>query len=81
MEGFCKIPGAADYCGLKPRAFRKHLKNGLRHVRLPSGTILVKYEWIDAYLAQFEEKENEVEEIVSEVIGGMKGGVTGKREK
>jgi hypothetical protein len=30
------------------------LRNGLRHVRLPHGRILTKYDWIDAYLEAFE---------------------------
>jgi len=49
------------------RTFRPWLKRGLRHVRLPSGTILIKYEWIDKFLENFEVQDNEVSRIVDEI--------------
>ena len=41
----------ADQC---ERSVRKWLKKGLRHVRLPSGTILIKAQWLDEFLEGFE---------------------------
>jgi len=35
---------------------------------LETGTILIKTEWIDQYLENFEIKENEVDKIVGEVL-------------
>ena len=66
-NGWAKIKPCAGYAGVSERTFRKFPKLGLRHVRLPSGTILIKYEWIDEFLENFEVVENEVDEKVEEV--------------
>jgi len=71
MEGWAKIPEASKYSGLKPRTFRILLKKGLRHARLPSGTILVKFSDIDEYLRSFEQKEDRVDAIVDSVLKEM----------
>jgi hypothetical protein len=62
---------AAVYCDMSERTIRGWLKDGLRHSRLRSGTILIKVEWIDEFLGRFEAQENEVEKIVDEVVRGM----------
>lgn len=68
MEGWTKIKSGARYAGMSERTFRSWLKSGLRHVRLPSGTILIKYLWIDKYLMGFEaDQENEVDWIVNSI--------------
>ena len=72
MEGWTKIKPGAAYAGMKERAFRDWLKNGLQHVRLPSGTILIKYRWIDNYLEKFVANENQVDDIVSECLKQIK---------
>ena len=68
MDGWGRIKEAARYGGVKERTCRDWLKAGLKHSRLPSGTILIKYEWIDAYLEAFAAKEDQVDKIVDEVI-------------
>jgi hypothetical protein len=40
----------AERVGVSPRTFDKLLRDGLRHVKLPSGTILTRPDWIDSYL-------------------------------
>ena len=67
-RGWCKIKGGVAYTGIGERKFRDLPKEGLRHIRLPSGTLLFKYEWIDDFLLQYEVTENEVEDIVNEVV-------------
>ena len=52
---------------LSERTLRTWLKRGLRHSRLPSGTILIKVERIDEFLQGYEVKEDLVEEIVKEL--------------
>ena len=39
MEGWAKIIQAADFAGLSVKNFRTLLQKGLKHSRLPSGTI------------------------------------------
>jgi len=70
-----KIPAAAAHAGVSPRTFREWLKMGLSHSRLPTGTILVRYEDIDAYLKRFnvtQKDETMVDEIVSQLTKEMK---------
>jgi len=67
MPGWAKVKNAARYAGISERCFRNWLKGGLRHVRMNTGTILVKYSWIDEYLTGFEPVENDVDRIVREV--------------
>jgi excisionase family DNA binding protein len=68
FRGWLKVKEAAKYCGLSERKIRSLLKEGLRHSRLRSGTILIKVEWVDEYLGGFEAQENEVDRIVDEVV-------------
>jgi predicted site-specific integrase-resolvase len=65
--GWTKIKFASEYAGVSPRTLRTWLKRGLKHSRLPSGTILIKYESIDEFLAAFEACDNEIERIVDEI--------------
>lgn len=72
MSGWAKVPKIAEHMCLSERTVRDLLKQGLRCVRLPSGTILVKYDWADEFLEQFEDDEGErVDAIVDEVMEGL----------
>ena len=73
MEGWGKTGDAAKYAGVSPRTLGKWLKNGLRCARLPTGTILVKFEWIDEFIGQFEGSENIVDSIVDDFCKGIRG--------
>lgn len=71
-RGWAKVKTAAGYAGVSPRTFRKWLKDGLRYVKAPSGAILIKLEWIDEYLENFEIKNsNQVDQIVTETLKGL----------
>jgi len=72
MDGWGKIKKAAEYTGISERTMRDWLKDGLKHSRLPSGTVLIKYEWIDTYLETFAEREDQVDKIVSETMRGLR---------
>lgn len=67
MEGWTKIEGAASYCGMSVRTIRGWLKKGLKHSRLPSGTILIRYGAIDAFLGSHEVEGDQVSRIVDEI--------------
>ena len=72
MEGWGKISEAAKYGGISVRTLRNWLKLGLQHSRLPSGTILIKFNEIDSFLDQFSVKssgDDTVDRIVDEVMG------------
>ena len=72
QEGWTKIKDAGKYAGLSERTMRDLLKQGLKHIRLPSGTVLIKYAWIDAYLEGFTAKEDQVDKIVNETLRNFK---------
>jgi hypothetical protein len=72
MDGWAKIRLIAEYANSSERTVRSWLKSGLRHSRLPSGTILIRYSWVDEFLENHESKENKVDEIVDEAMRGMK---------
>ena len=67
-RGWAKIKEAAKYAGVSVRTFRDWLKDGLRHSRLATGTILIAYAAIDEYLGGFEVSKNQVDDIVNEVM-------------
>jgi excisionase family DNA binding protein len=67
LDGWAKISEAAKYAGVKSRTFRSWLKSGLRYSRLPSGTVLVRYSDLDAFLERFAVVEDQVDRIVKEV--------------
>ncbi len=67
MKGWAKIKYASEYAGVSPRTLRKWLKRGLKHSRLPSGTILIKYDAIDEFLATYEAQNNEVDRLVETI--------------
>jgi len=72
--GWGKISAASRYSGVSKDTFEKFCKNGLRFVRLDSGTRLFRFAWIDAYLENFEvnhDAKNKVDEIVNETIDGL----------
>ena len=67
-RGWAKVKEAAKYAGVSVRTLRDWLRDGLRHSRLSTGTILVAYTAIDEYLVGFEVSRNQVDDIVNEVM-------------
>lgn len=68
MEGWGQVRSAAKYAGVGERKFRALLKAGLRHSRLPSGLILVKFSDIDEYFARFANEPNSIDRLVDETL-------------
>ena len=67
MDGWAKIRSSSQYAGVSPRTLRKWLKRGLKHSRLPSGTILIQYSAVDEFLATYEAQDNEVDRLVDTI--------------
>ena len=68
MEGWEKIKAAAQYMGMSERSVRSLLKEGLKHSRLPSGTVLISVRSIEEYLEKFEvDISSEVDKIVRDI--------------
>jgi excisionase family DNA binding protein len=68
MLGWCKVKNAAKYADVSERTIREWLKEGLKHSRLPSGTIRIRYSDIDEYLEQFQVNDNLVDTVVDEIM-------------
>lgn len=75
MKAWASIKTAAVYADVSPRTVRSWLKEGLKHSRLPSGTIRIKLEDLDEFLSQYAVDGNEararVDGIVEEVMRGL----------
>jgi excisionase family DNA binding protein len=65
VQGWLKIKQACKYCGISERTFRNWLKDGMRFSRLPSGTVLIKKEWIDDFITGYEATGNEIDDLIS----------------
>jgi predicted site-specific integrase-resolvase len=72
MSGWAKIKSAAEYAGIKERTMRDWIKEGLKHSRLPSGTILIKYDWIDEFLESYAAKDSQVANVVNETLRDLR---------
>ena len=73
-EGYAKVKDAAQWAGVSERTFRDWLKDGMPHIRLKSNHILIKYEYIDQWLNQFEVTTNNVDELVEKVMEDFNNG-------
>ena len=69
VNGWTKIKTAAKYAGIGERTFRDWLRQGLKHSRLPTGTILISYCAIDDFLERFAVDDDQVDRIANEVLG------------
>ena len=71
-RGYAKVKQAAKYAGVGERTFRDWLKEGLPHFRLSTGTILIAYKDIDAWMQNFRVDESKADAIVDELMRGLK---------
>jgi excisionase family DNA binding protein len=67
-RSWAKVKEAAEYAGVSPRTLRDWLKNGLRHSRVSAGMILISYAAIDEYLAGFEVRTNQLNDVVDQIL-------------
>ena len=72
MIGWLKVKDAAKYSGVSVRTFRDWLKDGLKHSKLQTGTILIKPASIDAYLEQFEVCDaTDINRVIDDVVADV----------
>ena len=63
------MPTIAQYSDLSSRKIRMLMKAGeIRYVKLPTGTVLIKLEWIDTYLKSREVKQGVMDHIIEDVM-------------
>jgi predicted site-specific integrase-resolvase len=68
MIGWLKIKQAAHYAGVSERTMRNWLKDGLKHSRLPTGTVLIHVSNIDSCLDGYAVLNDRVERLVDEIF-------------
>ncbi len=71
MTEWLKVKSAAKYADHSERTVRGWLKADLRHIRLKSGAILIKTEWLDKWLESFECQGNEVDQAVDQMLAEL----------
>ena len=73
MDGWLRISAAAIYAGnVSERTVREWIKRkGLRYARV-GGLILIKVEWLDEFLAGFENSTGLADRIAEEVIAEVR---------
>ncbi|OEU66544.1 MAG: hypothetical protein BA863_19490 [Desulfovibrio sp. S3730MH75] len=67
MKAWGKIKTIAERSDVSPRTVRTWLKDGLPHCKV-RGTILIKFDQLDAFLERFTVDDDQVVRIVSEVL-------------
>ena len=72
MEGWANIKNAAKYADVSERTLRTWLKEGLRHAKLPTGTIRIRYDAVDAFLEQFADSQHQVDAVVDQLFSELK---------
>ena len=53
MDGWTNAKHGSKYAGVSEGTFRGWLKQGLEYSKLPTGSILIRYQAIDAFLEQY----------------------------
>ena len=71
MEGWASIKNAAKYADVSVRTMRDLLKRGLKHSRVSSGMIRIRYSDIDEFFMQYQVSEDKIDRIVDEVMRGF----------
>ena len=71
--GFAKVKGAARFAGISERTMRTWIKQGLKHYRLPSGTILIAYGDVDDFINKFAVTEYQADQVVNAVLNELGG--------
>ena len=72
MEGWANIKNAAKYADVSERTLRTWLKEGLRYAKLPTGTIRIRYDAVDAFLEQFADSQHQVDAVVDQLFSELK---------
>jgi predicted site-specific integrase-resolvase len=68
MEGWANTKNAE----VSQRTLRTWLKEGLRHAKLPTGTIRIRYDAVDAFLEQFADSQHQVDAVVDQLFSELK---------
>ena len=68
MDVWASIKNAAKYADVSVRTMRDLLKRGLKHSRVSSGMIRIRYSDIDEFFMQYQVSEDKIDRIVDEVM-------------
>jgi hypothetical protein len=71
--GWFRIKSAAKYADVSERTIREWIYRGLKRTKI-KGIALIKVEWLDEWLEQFQvnpDQKTEIKSIVNEVLKGL----------
>ena len=72
-RGWGKVPTIANYMDMSSRSLRYLINSGeIPYSRLSSGTILIRFDSVDEYLAKKEIKESQMDHVISEIFKNIK---------
>ena len=67
MKAWGKVKTIAERSDVSPRTVRTWLKDGLPYSKV-RGTILIKFQQLDAFLESYSVSDNQIDNIVEEVL-------------
>ena len=67
MKAWGKVKTVAERSDVSPRTVRSWLKDGLPYSKV-RGTILIKFDQLDAFLESYSVSDNEIDSIIEEVM-------------
>ena len=67
MKAWGKVKSIAERSDVSPRTVRTWLRNGLPYSKI-RGTILIKFDQLDAFLESYAVSDNEIDKIIEEVL-------------
>lgn len=70
MKAWGKVKTVAERSDVSPRTVRTWLKDGLPYSKI-RGTVLIKFEQLDAFLESYGVSGNQTDQIVDEVMKGI----------
>ncbi|MCX5852965.1 MAG: hypothetical protein NT072_13110 [Deltaproteobacteria bacterium] len=69
--GWGGVKAGAKHAGRSERTLRSWFGKGLKHSRLPSGTVLVKFSDIDSFLEKFAVSESQTDKMIKDILEGL----------
>jgi hypothetical protein len=71
LKGWACVKKASEYADVSQRTMREWLKRGLKHSRLPSGMIRIKFEDIDRFIDGYAVTENALDAVVDGIMAEL----------
>lgn len=68
LQKWLKQKDVYEYCGITKRTLQEWRKMGLEYSKLPSGTVLINRDNLDAFIKKFSVTDNEIEKMCDQIL-------------